>query len=115
MSIIKYTVERFAAELGAPTPVPVPVGNPVSNTRVRSVVAQDGKTKTGLWECSPGQWRRQVVQAEFCHFLEGDCTFTPDNGDPVEIRTGDVLFFPPNTTGVWDIRLPARKIYIVFG
>jgi EutQ-like cupin domain len=34
----------------------------------------------------------------------GECTFTPENGAPIEIRAGDALFFPPNSLGVWDIR-----------
>jgi uncharacterized cupin superfamily protein len=55
------------------------------------------------------------VLAEYCYFLEGDCTFTPDNGEPVEIRAGDALFFPANTAGIWDVRSLARKLYIVFG
>jgi uncharacterized cupin superfamily protein len=114
MSIIKFTVAEFTAEPGSATPVSAPIGTPISNVRVKSVLAQDGKTKTGLWECTPGRWRRQVTQAEFCHFLEGDCTFSPDEGEPVEIRAGDVLFFPANTKGVWEIRSQARKIYVVF-
>jgi hypothetical protein len=56
-----------------------------------------------------------VTQAEFCHFTAGECTFTPENGAPIEIRAGDALFFPPNSLGVWDIRTTARKVFIVFG
>lgn len=115
MSIIKYTADELAGQLGPATPVPVPVGSPVSNIRVRSISVPDSTTRTGLWECTPGRWRRQVVLAEYCYFLEGDCTFTPDNGEPVEIRAGDALFFPANTAGIWDVRSLAKKLYIVFG
>src|ERR1700722_2382849 len=115
MSIIKYTADELVSQLGPSTPVPVPIGSPVSNIRIRSIPAQDGTTRTGLWECTPGRWRRQVVQAEDCYFLEGECTFTPDNGEPIEIRAGDALYFPANTTGIWDVRSLAKKIYVVYG
>lgn len=36
----------------------------------------------GIWECSPGVFRREVTQREFSHFLEGYCTFVPDEGSP---------------------------------
>ena len=76
--------------------------------------SSNSRTRVGVWTCTPGRWRRQVVQAEFCHFLEGECTFTPDGGEPVEVRSGDVLYFPPHSAGVWDIRSASHKIFIVF-
>lgn len=115
MAIIQFRPEELAKQLGDPVAVPVPVGEPVSRVRSKSILSSSHPgTRAGLWECSPGRWRRQVKQAEFCHFLEGECTFTPDQGAPVQIKAGDVLFFPPNSMGVWDIRTPSRKIFVVF-
>lgn len=115
MAIMQFRPEQLAQRFSAPAPVPVPLGEPVSMVQSQSITAESSATtRAGVWQCSPGRWRRQVRQAEFCHFLEGECTFTPDQGSPIEIRAGDVLFFPPNSQGVWDIRASTRKIFIVF-
>ena len=113
MTIIK--LNTASAELSAPTPVPVPVGLPVPAVCTVSHASKaNARTRTGVWECSPGRFRRQVLQAEFSHFLEGECSFTPDGGETIEIRPGDALFFPANSLGVWDIRSTTRKVFIVF-
>lgn len=74
-----------------------------------------GKNSTGLWECEPGQFERNVVQAEVMHILRGAGTFTPTAGTPLEFRAGDTLFFPQNTTGAWDVKETIRKLYVILG
>jgi uncharacterized cupin superfamily protein len=56
-------------------PVAVPLGEPVAVASTTSVERDDG-VETGIWECTPGRWRRQIVAQEFCHFIQGRCTFT---------------------------------------
>jgi uncharacterized cupin superfamily protein len=68
----------------------------------------------GVWECTPGQSRRKVAGAEVMHILTGSCTFTPEGGEPLEIRAGDTLFFPANTRGIWNILKTLRKVYVIF-
>jgi uncharacterized cupin superfamily protein len=105
----------LATRLPAQVPVPVPLGEPVSQVRTHSYSAEgNARTRSGVWECTPGRWRRQVTQAEFCYFLEGEGTFTPDEGRPLEVRPGDAIYFPSNSTGVWEIRQTSRKVFIVF-
>jgi uncharacterized cupin superfamily protein len=74
-----------------------------------------GENSTGLWECTPGRFERQLPQAEVMHFLAGVCSFTPTGGETVQIRAGDTLFFPANTTGVWDVQQTVRKVFVVMG
>ena len=93
-------------------PVPQPVGEPVS--LVRSASHAGVSSRHGAWECSPGTWRRQVVQAEFCHFLEGEAIFTPDTGEAIHLRAGESAYFPENSTGVWNILTHSKKVFIVF-
>lgn len=93
-------------------PVAIPLGEPLAVTSTTSVERSDG-VETGVWECTPGRWRRQIVQQEFCHFVAGRCTFTPDGGEPIEIRAGDALMMPANTTGIWDIQETVRKTYVL--
>ncbi|MGB8974372.1 MAG: cupin domain-containing protein, partial [Pseudomonas capeferrum] len=51
---------------------------------------------------------------EFSHIVSGSCTFTPDGGEPVELRAGDAVLFPENCEGVWDIHETLRKTYVLF-
>lgn len=69
---------------------------------------------TGVWQCEPGRFERQLAQAEVMHILAGACRFTPTDGRPIDIRAGDTLFFPAHTTGVWDVTETLRKVFVVF-
>lgn len=94
------------------------VGRPLSQPpcQIRGVpvaLAGAGNSGSGIWECSPGRFERQVAQAEVMHILRGSCSFTPEGGEPLEIRAGDTAFFPAHTTGVWHIRETVRKVYVV--
>ncbi|MFI7864379.1 cupin domain-containing protein [Ectopseudomonas khazarica] len=93
-------------------PVAVPLSEPVAVASTTSVERSDG-VETGVWECTPGRWRRQIVQQEFCHIIAGRCTFTPDGGEPIEIAAGDALMLPANTLGIWDIQETLRKTYVL--
>ena len=35
-------------------------------------------------------------------------------GEPVEIKGGDVLFFPENSKGTWEIIETVRKAYLIY-
>jgi uncharacterized cupin superfamily protein len=70
------------------------------------------RVETGLWECSPGSWRRATPNAEVMHFIAGEGTFTPDGGSPMHIRAGDTVIFPTNTNGVWEVKTTVRKVYV---
>ena len=96
-------------------PQPVPIeAPPLSMLRGQEMLrGAYGPIKAGIWECSPGRWVRQIMDAEFATFLEGEAVFTPDGGEPMTIRAGDTVWFPPHTTGTWDIKQKARKTYIL--
>ncbi len=98
--------------LSEPSAVGVPLGEPLAHVASASFEREDG-VEAGVWECTPGRWRRQITQQEFCHFIQGRCTFTPDGGEPLLIQAGDALMFPANTTGVWDVQETVRKSYVL--
>ncbi|MFQ5755541.1 MAG: cupin domain-containing protein [Acidiferrobacterales bacterium] len=50
-------------------------------------------------------------QTETCYLLEGDVIVTPEQGDPVRIRAGDLVTFLSDLSCVWDIRSAVRKHY----
>ena len=111
MSITQFK-DTLNRHLPDSNPVAVPLGTPVAVASTLSVERNDG-VETGIWECTPGRWRRQIVAQEFCHFIQGRCTFTPDGGEPLTIEAGDALMLPANTLGIWDIQETVRKTYVL--
>lgn len=94
--------------------VVAPIGIPVAQTRTgQSHVLGDHGVSMGLWECSRGVWRRQVLAREYSYIVAGHCFFTPDGQEPIELRAGDSVFFPANCSGIWDIREDLLKSYLI--
>lgn len=97
-------------QVGAPVSQP-----PCSLRGVKMVAPIAHQPEIGVWECSPGRYRRQILSAESMHILAGEAVFTPDGGgEPQRLVAGDVVFFPAGTLGEWDIRSALRKMYVVF-
>ena len=93
-------------------PAKAPVGSLIAHIRG----SEHGKLdRVGVWECTPGSWRRQVMEREFAHFLSGRARFIPDQGEPFDIRAGDSVWFPADTTGTWEISETLRKTYVIVG
>ncbi|MBV8799006.1 MAG: DUF861 domain-containing protein [Alphaproteobacteria bacterium] len=72
-----------------------------------------GIDSMGIWECSPGRWERTIMQEEFAHFVKGSARFIPTHGVPIDIHAGDTIWFPANSTGVWEISEDVRKVYVI--
>ncbi len=93
-------------------PVGKPLSEPACGLKGKSIELDGTQNlSTGIWECSPGKFRREVVRGEVMHILAGECTFTPDDGETMRISAGDTVFMSPNTNGVWDIKSTVRKVY----
>lgn len=112
LTVVRNTEQ---AELGEPTPARLPVGDLIALART----AQDQTDEAvgasiGIWESSPGLFKRHLKNREFSHIISGWCIFTPEGGDPVELRAGDAVLFPANCEGTWDIRETFRKSYVLF-
>ncbi len=112
LTVIKAASEIPAAKLESRGEVKEPVGSPIA--RIWSSSFHEDP-EVGVWECSPGKWRRQVKSAEFCHFIAGRCIFHADGSEPIRISAGDAVLFPPNTTGTWEIFETVRKTYVLLG
>jgi uncharacterized cupin superfamily protein len=110
ITIVKGAAALPSSALESLGPVRVPLGAPVAELRGTALRAAP---ECGVWECTPGRWRRQVESAEFCHFLSGRCTFTPDGGPPLEIAAGDSVYFPARSVGVWHVLETVRKTYVL--
>jgi len=73
----------------------------------------DGRSECGLWCCTPGTWACHVTRDEFCHFLEGRCTYTRDDGEVIEITPGTAAFFPEGWKGTCTVHETVRKLYMI--
>lgn len=113
MSIV-LTPASAALTFGDATPVGSPEQAVIALTRTAAhQELPDGRGATGVWECSPGSFRRQVVQAEYCYIVSGAGSFSPDEGQPVAFTAGDALYFPANTQGTWTLHQSVRKTYLI--
>jgi uncharacterized cupin superfamily protein len=110
---ITSVANALAAKLDDWGPIKVHVAGPVAQlSGVKLEVDETNGTETGIWECTPGSWRRQVKESESCTFIKGHAIFHADSGEKLDIRTGTAIFFPANTTGIWEVKETVRKVYM---
>lgn len=74
----------------------------------------DGTPCAGIWECTPGPSRWLLETHEVIQLVAGRMTCTPDGGEPVEIKSGDLAVFPKGWSGTWEIHETVRKVYAIF-
>lgn len=73
----------------------------------------DGTSESGLWICTPGYWNCHVTSDEFCHFLEGRCTYTHESREVIEIEPDTAAFFPKDWKGTCRVHETIRKVYMI--
>jgi uncharacterized cupin superfamily protein len=73
----------------------------------------NGESETGVWICTPGYWDCHVTADEFCHFLQGRCTYTHESGDVIEIVPDTTAFFPKDWKGTCRVTETIRKVYMI--
>ena len=95
----------------APWPGTAIGGSPQTVT-MNGYASVDGMKLMGTWQSTPGVWRIDYDSWEYCHFLEGYSIITPDGGDPVHLRAGDIFIIPPGLKGTWEVVETVRKYYV---
>jgi|SRR6056297_619174 hypothetical protein len=73
----------------------------------------EGQSECGLWVCTPGKWDCHVTRDEFCHFLEGRCTYVHESGEVIEITPDTAAFFPQDWKGVCTVHETVKKVYMI--
>jgi uncharacterized cupin superfamily protein len=88
----------------------------VSKIKIEREPSQDSLKRDGVFDWPT--WTKEVStfpwtydSSETCYLLEGEVVVTPDDGDPVEIRKGDLVTFPAGMSCTWEVRSPIRKHY----
>ncbi|MEM7741280.1 MAG: cupin domain-containing protein [Pseudomonadota bacterium] len=111
---MKAPVDIPSSELEDWGPVPEPIGEPVSHLRGLTLNENADGSEAGLWECTPGQWVRKVMDAEISSFLSGHALFHHEGGETIEIKAGDSVYFDNNSKGIWEVLETTRKIYLTY-
>jgi hypothetical protein len=110
----KIQVLRLAVTDAAVEAAPIPPENIVSGEPEGSVTvlwtSEDGTLNNGVWHCTPGAFYLDHPD-ETVAFIEGRATVTPEGGEPVEIKAGDVGFFPAGTRVLWEVHETVRKAF----
>jgi len=100
---------RAEVALDAPWPGTPISGDPHTVT-LNGYESEDGKRLMGIWESSPGVWKVDYKDWEYCHFLEGRCILTPEGGKPIELKAGDVFVIEPGFKATWEVLSELRQV-----
>ncbi len=111
---IKSVAQIPSHELDDWGPVELPISDLVSQLRGRIINENPDGSEAGIWECTPGTWTRQVMDAEISSFVKGHAQFHPDDGATIDIKAGDTVYFDNNSKGTWEVLQTVRKAYLTF-
>jgi len=64
-----------------------------------------------IWTKEVSEFPWTYSEDETCYFLRGDVVVTPDGGEPVEMKKGDLVTFPGGMSCTWKIRQDVKKHY----
>jgi uncharacterized cupin superfamily protein len=64
-----------------------------------------------IWEKEVSDFPWHYDESETCFILEGRAIVTPDGGEPVEIKEGDLVRFPTGMSCHWSVKDDIRKHY----
>lgn len=81
--------------------------------RTWNVEDAEGGLCAGIWESTPGKWRVQYDEWEFCHILSGVSIVTEDGGEAHTIKAGDSFVLRPGFKGTWEVVETTRKEYVI--
>ncbi len=112
MRFVAFDLSGIAPEEGAPAPDRVLSGDPRHRTW-NLEETPDGKLFAGVWESTPGKWRVEYDEWEFCHILSGRSVLTEEGGAAREVKAGDSFVIRPGFRGAWEVLETTRKEYVI--
>ncbi|MBX3582522.1 MAG: cupin domain-containing protein [Rhizobiaceae bacterium] len=72
-----------------------------------------GGIYAGVWEATPGKWRIEYDEWEFCHILSGVSVVSEDGGETRTVTAGDSFILKPGFKGSWEVLETTRKEYVI--
>ncbi len=77
----------------------------------KSTVEELGINNWPIWSCGASSFDWTYNEKETCLLLDGEVTVTPEGGQPVKFRAGDLVRFPAGMNCRWDVHQAVRKHY----
>ncbi|MGB3830858.1 MAG: cupin domain-containing protein [Mesorhizobium sp.] len=108
---LSLDIAGIAPEEGAPAPERLIAGDP--QFRTWNAEEREGGLYAGIWESTPGKWRIEYDEWEFCHILSGVSVIAEDGGTPRTVRAGDSFVLRPGFKGSWEVLETTRKEYVI--
>lgn len=101
-----------APEASSPPPERIVSGQPRHLTW-NVETTPDEALFAGMWESSPGAWRVEYDEWEFCSIVSGVSILREDGEAPKTVQAGDSFVLRPGFRGVWEVVETTRKLYVI--
>lgn len=108
---LNITTAGIEPELGAPAADRLISGDP--QFRTWNAEGREGGLYAGIWESTPGKWRIEYDEWEFCHILSGVSVIIEDGGEARTVKAGDSFVLRPGFKGSWEVLETTRKEYVI--
>jgi uncharacterized cupin superfamily protein len=109
-TFVPLTKSSVHEETDAPAPDRLISGKPVFSTW--NVEERDG-LYCGVWRSTPGKWKIQYDEWEYCNILEGHSIITDEAGRAHHIKAGDSFIIRPGFVGTWEVIETTTKEYVI--
>ena len=111
MTLFKRINTSGTFEVDGPAKEKIISGKPVFKTW--NIEETPGGIYCGIWECTPGKWKIQYDEWEFCHILSGISLITGADGTTHALKAGDSFILRPGFSGTWEVIETTRKEYVI--
>lgn len=109
---LDFSIDGLNFEESAPAPSRLIAGAP--RFRTWEIDARPGGLYAGVWESTPGKWRVEYDEWEYCRILFGVSVVTEDAGGAERhLAAGDSLVIRPGFKGIWEVLETTRKEFVV--
>ncbi len=109
--IFSLDIATATVEEGAPAPDRLISGAP--KFRTWNLEERAGGLYAGVWESTPGKWRIQYDEWEYCRILSGVSVIAEDGGASRRVAAGDSFILRPGFSGTWEVIETTRKEYVI--
>lgn len=110
-NFLSFDLAKLVAETSTPAPDRLLSGNP--QFRTWNLEEAAGGIYSGIWEATPGKWRVEYDEWEFCHIFSGVSILSEDEGAAHTLRAGDCFVIRPGFRGSWEVVETTRKAYVI--